>query len=316
MSEPLKYLLLIFATVFLAAGVYIFQPISAGVEAFSKTPPCSQPLRYTIGSIDSRFSISESELKEAVDAAARTWNSGTDMTLLEERTGAPIQGDIVIQLVYDDRQERTDRELRFRERIRSQQIRLDRQQLQHDKKRELFDQRSEEYREFAAQTSRQLNELNSWVEDKNKNGGFVGSELDQYNSRKQDVENAQEKVRQKQQELDQLARSINSEMDELNEKFDVHNKMIDQYNNEFAGDLRFAKATYQKTTDGGVVTVNQFMNKKELVLILAHELGHAMGISHLRQPESIMYSQMGQQQLNPFVQLTETDIQAVQQLCE
>jgi predicted Zn-dependent protease len=58
------------------------------------------------------------------------------------------------------------------------------------------------------------------------------------------------------------------------------------------------------------------MNKKELVLILAHELGHAMGISHLRQPESIMYSQMGQQQLNPSVQLTETDIQAVRQLCE
>lgn len=316
MSEPLKYLLLIFATVFLAAGVYIFQPISAGVEAFSKTPPCSQPLRYTIGSIDSRFSISKNELNEAMNAAARTWNSGTDMTLLEERTGDPVKGDIVIQLVYDERQERTDRELRFRERIRSQQIRLDRQQLQHDKKRELFDQRSEEYREFAAQTSRQLNELNSWVEEKNKNGGFVGTELEQFNRRKQDVENAQEKVRQKQKELDQLARSINSEMDELNEKFDAHNKMIDQYNNEFAGDLRFAKATFQKTTDGGVVTVNQFMNKKELVLILAHELGHAMGISHLRQPESIMYSQMGQQQLNPFVQLTETDIQAVQQLCE
>ena len=316
MSEPLKYLLLIFATVFLAAGVYIFQPISAGVEAFSKTPPCSQPLRYTIGSIDSRFSISKNELNEAMNAAARTWNSGTDMTLLEERTGDPVKGDIVIQLVYDERQERTDRELRFRERIRSQQIRLDRQQLQHDKKRELFDQRSEEYREFAAQTSRQLNELNSWVEEKNKNGGFVGTELEQFNRRKQDVENAQEKVRQKQKELDQLARSINSEMDELNEKFDAHNKMIDQYNNEFAGDLRFAKATFQKTTDGGVVTVNQFMNKKELVLILAHELGHAMGISHLRQPESIMYSQMGQQQLNPSVQLTETDIQAVRQLCE
>jgi hypothetical protein len=316
MSEPLKYLLLIFATVFLAAGVYIFQPISAGVEAFSKTPPCSQPLRYTIGSIDSRFSISKSELNDAVNAAARTWNSGTDMPLLEERSGDPIRGDIVIQLVYDDRQERTDRELRFRERIRSQQIRLDRQQLQHDKKRDLFDQRSEEYREFAAQTFQQLNELNSWVEEKNKSGGFVGTDLEQFNSRKQDVENAQEKVRQKQQELDQLARSINSEMDELNEKFDVHNKMIDQYNNEFAGDLRFAKATFQKTTDGGVVTVNQFMNKKELVLILAHELGHAMGISHLRQPESIMYSQMGQQQLNPFVQLTETDIQAVRQLCE
>ena len=104
-------------------------------------------------------------------------------------------------------------------------------------------------------------------------------------------------------------------MDELNEKFDAHNKLIDQYNDEFAGDLRFAKATYQKTTEGGVVTVNQFINEKELILILAHELGHALGISHLQQPESIMYSQMGEQQLNPSVQLTQSDIRAAQQLC-
>jgi len=315
MSEPLKYLLLIFATIFLAAGVYIFQPISAGVEAFSKTPPCSQPLRYTIGSIDPRFSITKPELEEAVETAVNVWNSGSETVLLAKREGDALQGDIIVQLVYDERQERTDLEIRFRERIRSQQIRLDRQQLQHEAKRESFDRQSSEYKEFAGRTSERLEDLNKWVTEKNENGGFIGSDLEEFTRRKNDVEEAQESVLQKQQELDRLARSINNEMDELNEKFDAHNKLIDQYNDEFAGDLRFAKATYQKTSDGGVVTVNQFINEKELVLILAHELGHALGISHLRQPESIMYSQMGKQQLNPSIQLTQSDMQAAEQLC-
>jgi len=315
MSEPLKYLLLIFATIFLAAGVYIFQPISAGVEAFSKTPPCSQPLRYTIGSIDPRFSITKPELEEAVETAVNVWNSGSETVLLAKREGDALQGDIIVQLVYDERQERTDLEIRFRERIRSQQIRLDRQQLQHEAKRESFDRQSKEYRQFASRTSERLEDLNKWVTEKNENGGFIGSDLEEFTRRKNDVEEAQESVLQKQQELDRLARSINNEMDELNEKFDAHNKLIDQYNDEFAGDLRFAKATYQKTSDGGVVTVNQFINEKELVLILAHELGHALGISHLRQPESIMYSQMGKQQLNPSIQLTQSDMQAAEQLC-
>ncbi|HKL15997.1 MAG TPA: matrixin family metalloprotease [Balneolaceae bacterium] len=315
MSEPLKYLLLIFATIFLAAGVYIFQPISAGVEAFSKTPPCSQPLRYTIGSIDPRFSITKPELEEAVETAVNVWNSGSETVLLAKREGDALQGDIIVQLVYDERQERTDLEIRFRERIRSQQIRLDRQQLQHEAKRESFDRQSSEYKEFAGRTSERLEDLNKWVTEKNENGGFIGADLEEFTRRKNDVEEAQESVLQKQQELDRLARSINNEMDELNEKFDAHNKLIDQYNDEFAGDLRFAKATYQKTSDGGVVTVNQFINEKELVLILAHELGHALGISHLRQPESIMYSQMGKQQLNPSIQLTQSDMQAAEQLC-
>jgi len=112
-----------------------------------------------------------------------------------------------------------------------------------------------------------------------------------------------------------MAREVNREMDELNEKFDEHNQLIQQYNDGFAGDLRFAKATYQKTSDGGIVTVNQFMNDKELTLILAHELGHALGLTHLQQPESVMYRQMGAQKLNPTIQLTSADKEAALQLC-
>lgn len=315
MSEPLKYLILIIFTIFLAAGVYIFKPISASVEAFSKTKPCSQPLIYSIGEIDPRFAISAAELEEVVMAAAYTWNSGTETSLLQKQDLASQEVDIIIRLVYDGRQERTDSELRFRERIRSQQIRLDQQQKQHDGKRDRFEERSRQYKNLADRTTERLDELNAWVAEKNDEGGFREHDLEQFEHRKEEIERDQQQVREGRSELDQLAQNINNEMDELNEKFNEHNQLIEQYNEDYAGDLRFTKATYQKATDGGVVTVNQFLNKKELTLILAHELGHALGLNHLDVPESIMHSMMKDQQLNPVVQLNKADAAAVQQLC-
>lgn len=315
MSEPLKYLILIFFTIFLAAGVYIFQPISAGVEAFTKTKPCSQPFTYSIGEIDPRFAISSTELEEAVEAAVHIWNNGTETTLLTKQDVELQESDILIRLVYDGRQKRTDSELRFRERIQTRQIRLDQQQAQHDNKRDRFEERSRKYRNLAERTTERLDELNAWVAEKNDGGGFRESDLEQFERKKEKIERDQQHVREERRQLDQLAQNINKEMDELNEKFDEHNQLIEQYNEEFAGDLRFTKATYQKAADSGVVTVNQFMNKKELTLILAHELGHALGLNHLDLPASIMYSKMGAQQLNPFIQLTQADEAAVLQLC-
>lgn len=315
MNEPLKYILVISITAFLAAGVYIYKPISKGVDALTVSMPCNEPFRYSVSSMDSRFSISKEEVEEAALAAAALWNQANGRQLLIANNDPEEKSNIVIQLVYDERQERTDRELRFREQIRSEQIRLDREQSNHDRKRDLFDEKSEDYLELAEKTSRDLKELNEWVKERNNDGGFTENELELFERRKTDTERGQQAVRQQRQDLDTMARSINYEMDELNDAYADHNELIDQYNEEFAGDLHFTKATFQKAAGGGVITVNQFMNKKELVLILAHEMGHALGINHLGTPQSVMYSRMGAQRLNPVLQLSGADASAARQIC-
>ncbi|MFO7848147.1 MAG: matrixin family metalloprotease [Balneolaceae bacterium] len=318
MSDSLKYLVLIFITVFLAAGVYVYKPISSGISAISQTKPCSEPLQYAIGDIDPRFSISKEELESVVNEAASAWNFNRSQPLLRnagEYDSAKTNADILIRLVYDGRQERTDSELRFRERIRSLQARLDQRQQQHDEKRERFERESEEYKTFAEETAEELDQLNRWVSEKNDSGGFTEEEVPVFENRKEAVEQNQDRVQELRNRLDQLAQSINYELDQLNKSYEEYNELVDRYNDEYAGDLRFTKATYQKAADGGVVTVNQFMNSGELTLILAHELGHALGLSHHGDSSSVMFSLMGDQQIVPRIELTKEDRKAAEQIC-
>ncbi|REL38907.1 hypothetical protein DYD21_02845 [Rhodohalobacter sp. SW132] len=314
MSKSLKYLLLIVITAFLAAGVYIYKPISGGVAAFTQQKPCSEPMSFSLGTVDTQFAIDPGEVKSAATEAASLWNS-TGKSFLEPAGPGDEDADIIIRFVYDERQERTDAELRFRERIRSGQAQIDRMQAQHEQQRELFDARSAEYLNLTGRTTDELSSLNEWVRDKNEAGGFTEEEYEQFTQRKSDVERLQERGMNERAWLDEKADRINREMDDINDKVNENNRLIEQYNSEYAGDLRFTKATFQKIGRGGVITVSQFMNKRELRLILAHELGHALGIGHLSNPESVMHNRMGEQEYYPAVMLTDEDISAVQNLC-
>lgn len=299
----------------MAAGVYIYKPISGSIAVLSPGKPCGEPMSYSIGAVDSQFSITADDVTDAAKNAAALWNNGGQRVLIQQDNGDESEPDITVNFVYDERQARTDGELRFREEIRSYQIRLDQLQEQHELKRKQFDEQTQSYLELADRTTKELNTLNEWVAEKNEEGGFTESEYEQFLQRKSQVEQNQEKIIKERERLDQFAHTINREMEELNKKFNEHNRLIEKYNEDFAGDMRFTKATYQRQGNRGVITVNQFVNQRELSLILAHEMGHALGLDHLTNPQSVMYGSMGAQSLYPEVQLSDEDREAINGVC-
>lgn len=85
-----------------------------------------------------------------------------------------------------------------------------------------------------------------------------------------------------------------------------------------AGDLQWTA----QTVNGRVVsvrrtlTVGLFGSREELVLILAHELGHALGIGHVPAEGAVMAETYRQDHFAPPVRLSAADRAALARQCE
>jgi predicted Zn-dependent protease len=310
--DPLNLIksLLLFVIVLLSA-LFFFSYDKAERSAAAGDEVCEEPLTYRIGTIDSRFGITKNELEDAMNEAVSLWS---------DVTGRPLavysdKGDITVEVIYDERQQLVEGERRFKEKIKSEQIRTEMLQNEYDRKLKAFEIRSDEYKKLAEQVAHQRNELDKWVKEINDAGGFEQSEIGEFEQRKRSLRIKQEQLMNEKQELEQLAADVNSDVEKLNQSIDENNRLIDRYNNDFSGESRFAKATYRWAGKRGVITVNQFLTRQELPLILAHEFGHAVGLGHGTDPESVMHSQMGGQMLFPEIQLTSEDKAAIRDFC-
>ncbi|MEX2374303.1 MAG: matrixin family metalloprotease [Dehalococcoidia bacterium] len=81
---------------------------------------CTEVIVWHVGQVDPRFGISEEDLWNAVDGAARMWEAGAGRTLFLHRPG---QG-MVVELTYDARQRQLQARLDEEERLRAQADRL------------------------------------------------------------------------------------------------------------------------------------------------------------------------------------------------
>ena len=77
------------------------------IVSFLRTPkPCQEPITYRLGKVDERFNLPREEFRTDVNMAAAMWGKPFYRDLFRE---APDDGAIEINLLYDYRQEATDR---------------------------------------------------------------------------------------------------------------------------------------------------------------------------------------------------------------
>ena len=275
------------------------------------TAPCSEPLTYTIGSIDSRFEIDRDELRDVMRKVEELWESSLDRDLLNYSEN----GEVAIHLIYSEEQQRTAEERRLSERIQRNKRQVDMLEGELKRLKKSYQSRQQELKKSLSDYSAAVNTFNDTIEKWNKRGGVPQSEKSTIEQMRRKIDRLETEINRKEQNAEMVRRRANAKTDQINRLIQTQNRMVDAYNEQFGESRKFDQGRYIRNGEDQRINIYQFGNLAELKTVLAHESGHAFGLNHVENPKSVMYPVMAKQ--NIFnLSLSEEDLKAIRERCK
>ena len=287
----------------LVVGAFLF-------DIFMQMPrPCQEPLTYRFGRIDERFGLTRPEFSMAVKKAAAVWGKPLSRELFREDS----QGTIEIRLIYDYRQETSDKLKQLKQRMagtknirESMKVRFESLKYEYEQKHITLENDLSDY-------NARINAYNAEIEYWNREGGASERERRRLMSEKNELNSARESLQVRQNEFNRLADEINSMLLDINENVARENLDVDHYRDvgsRLSGE--FEEGFFKSKEGRQSITIYHFENETKLVRLLVHELGHALRLKHSDNPDAVMY------RLNrsEIAELTEDDIAALKRRCE
>lgn len=252
----MKFLINLSVILLFFAGVTISYPLYLG----KVSSPCDKVRTYSIGSVDPKFGYSMEKFIDASREASEVWNEEYGKELLAYNADAELS----VNLVYDERQSLFSK-------IQNLEGDITRDKEFVNKEAEAFDARVVEF-------EKKVSELNAKIGYWNSQGGAPQEEY--------------ERLRGEQGVLSQEAARLNEDAKKFNRQVGSYNAEVKNLNKQIAN---FNDVLHDKP-EGGVYLAKEDKieiyiagDRSELVRILAHEMGHALGIGHVSNPDSIMF---------------------------
>lgn len=273
--------------------------------------PCQNPITITVGDIDNRFGVTESEVIATINNVAEKWSEVSDRPVAVYSEN----GEIKVNLVYDAQQQLTDRERQFRNRLQMMEYQITALENDYLISVKNFDEWNDEYQRESEQVQRLMTQLNEWIQQVNSQGGFNSEQLEILEERRDRIDRMSERMEYSGTVLTEKVDGINAQLRHMNQKIEEKNVLIQEYNRTYSGTKRFTQGSYEHSGDSKWINVFQFANREELELVIAHEVGHALGLDHVENPASVMHHLMGQQVRTELV-LTAEDLNALRKACD
>lgn len=242
---------------------------------------CPVPIYYRLGEVDYRFGLTKVEARSALAKAEKLWEkeTGRELFVYDEKAG------FLVNFIYDERQQmaRTEEEW---------SIRLDRQEKESQKilnqaedLRQKYEQAKNAYEKGRTNFEARLTIYNEAVKKANQQGGASGDDFVLLQAEKESLSVTIESLNQDEEKLKSLVGEINQLNEQANSLVDSYNEEVREYNEVFGTSSSFTQGDFQRQR----INIYKFTEPDELVRVLAHEFGHALGLHHVEDEAAVMY---------------------------
>lgn len=243
---------------------------------------CDQPISFQIDKVDSKFGISKEEFEAFTLSGANIWNKAYGEEIF---TNNP-EGKLKVNLVFDERQQLTNQIGQLSEKITQSEGQLKPSIESHKQKTVTF--------------NKKMADFNDKVKYWNDRGGAPEED---YN-----------KLLSEQKSLESEAAALNAEADKLNTSAGEFNDEVKNYNStvsEFNTTLKLRPEEGLFDGPNNTISIYFYIDKPEIIHTLAHEFGHSLGINHVKDENSVMFSKT-----NKSTELSASDINELKRVCQ